>query len=214
MATTMTMAKALNGAFVARWREPQGPLDGRGHRSSRRRLRITDGLQRTSARPRHRLAVAVGHRRPASDSRSAATARSVDSFDASSTGVRPIVSQVANCTTFRRRVQHGDGHSHSFQGGIGAIEHHSESPSLLRTNAGLRVVSCRRRMTPTGYQQSIECDDRSSSANPRVVWKKRGRSRTPPAGLFDAVGDAKDDSRSSATRVNEDRASCGRDGGG
>jgi 2-oxoisovalerate dehydrogenase E1 component beta subunit len=56
-----------------------------------------------------------------------------------------------------------------FQGGIGAIEHHSESPeAYFAATAGLRVVSC---STPNDaywmIQQSIDLDN-------------------PPAGLFDA----------------------------
>jgi len=41
--------------------------------------------------------------------------------------------------------------AHPFGGGIGAVEHHSESPeSLFAHVAGLRVVACGNRWMPTG----------------------------------------------------------------
>jgi pyruvate dehydrogenase E1 component beta subunit len=78
-----------------------------------------------------------------------------------------------------------------YGGGIGAVEHHSESPeAYFAHTAGLRVV------TPSnpvdGYwmiQQAIACDDPVVFLEPkRRYWDKAPVDETtaPPAGLFDA----------------------------
>jgi len=169
--------------------EPQGPLDGRGHRSSRRRLshhrRLAEGLRR---RPRHRLAVgesaivgtAVGL---AIRGYRAVCEIQFDGF------VYPafdqIVSQVA------KLHKRSDGAYNMamviripFQGGIGAIEHHSESPEpYFAQTAGLRVVSC---STPNDaywmIQQSIECDDPIIFCEPKSRYWEKGEVdlETPP----------------------------------
>ncbi len=78
-----------------------------------------------------------------------------------------------------------------FQGGIGAIEHHSESPeAYFAQTAGLRVVSC---STPNDaywmIQQSIEHDDPIIFCEPKSRYWEKGEVDLddPPCGLFDAV---------------------------
>jgi pyruvate dehydrogenase E1 component beta subunit len=78
-----------------------------------------------------------------------------------------------------------------FQGGIGAIEHHSESPeAYFAQTAGLRVVSC---STPNDaywmIQQSIEHDDPIVFCEPKSRYWEKGEVdlENPPHGLFDAV---------------------------
>ncbi len=78
-----------------------------------------------------------------------------------------------------------------FQGGIGAIEHHSESPeAYFAATAGLRVVAC---STPNDaywmIQESIEHDDPIIFCEPKCRYWERGvvDLESPPAGLFDAV---------------------------
>ncbi|HUX05475.1 MAG TPA: alpha-ketoacid dehydrogenase subunit beta [Acidimicrobiales bacterium] len=78
-----------------------------------------------------------------------------------------------------------------FQGGIGAIEHHSESPeAYFAHTAGLRVVSC---STPNDaywmIQQSVEHDDPIIFCEPKSRYWEKGEVDldTPPHGLFDAV---------------------------
>ncbi len=78
-----------------------------------------------------------------------------------------------------------------FQGGIGAIEHHSESPeAYFAHTAGLRVVSC---STPNDaywmIQQAIEHDDPIVFCEPKSRYWEKGEVDldSPPAGLFDAV---------------------------
>jgi len=78
-----------------------------------------------------------------------------------------------------------------FQGGIGAIEHHSESPEpYFAQTAGLRVVSPS--MPNDAYwmiQQSIEHDDPVIFCEPKSRYWEKGEVdlETPPAGLFDAL---------------------------
>jgi pyruvate dehydrogenase E1 component beta subunit len=78
-----------------------------------------------------------------------------------------------------------------FQGGIGAIEHHSESPeAYFAATAGLRVVSC---STPNDaywmIQESIEHDDPIIFCEPKSRYWEKGEVdlENPPAGLFDAA---------------------------
>jgi 2-oxoisovalerate dehydrogenase E1 component beta subunit len=78
-----------------------------------------------------------------------------------------------------------------FQGGIGAIEHHSESPeAYFAQTAGLRVVSC---STPNDaywmIQQAIEHDDPIIFCEPKSRYWEKGEVdlENPPHGLFDAV---------------------------
>ena len=78
-----------------------------------------------------------------------------------------------------------------FQGGIGAIEHHSESPeAYFAHTAGLRVVSP---STPHDaywmIQQSIEHDDPIIFCEPKSRYWEKGEVDLdePGLGLFDAV---------------------------
>ncbi|HQT99127.1 MAG TPA: alpha-ketoacid dehydrogenase subunit beta [Acidimicrobiales bacterium] len=77
-----------------------------------------------------------------------------------------------------------------FQGGIGAIEHHSESPeAYFAQTAGLRVVAC---SNPNDafwmIQQSIEHDDPIIFCEPKSRYWEKGEVEldAPPASLFDA----------------------------
>ncbi|MDE2282538.1 MAG: alpha-ketoacid dehydrogenase subunit beta [Actinomycetales bacterium] len=77
-----------------------------------------------------------------------------------------------------------------FQGGIGAIEHHSESPEAYFVHtAGLRVVAC---STPNDaywmIQQSIEHDDPVIFCEPKSRYWEKGEVDldNPPRGLFEA----------------------------
>ncbi|MDE3065907.1 MAG: alpha-ketoacid dehydrogenase subunit beta, partial [Acidobacteriota bacterium] len=78
-----------------------------------------------------------------------------------------------------------------YQGGIGAIEHHSESPeAYFAHTAGLRVVTC---STPNDaywmIQQSIDHDDPIIFCEPKSRYWEKGEVDldSPPQGLFDAV---------------------------
>jgi len=78
-----------------------------------------------------------------------------------------------------------------FQGGIGAIEHHSESPeSYFAHTPGLRVVSC---STPNDaywmIQQAVACDDPVIFCEPKSRYWEKGEVDldVPSHGLFDAV---------------------------
>ncbi len=78
-----------------------------------------------------------------------------------------------------------------FQGGIGAIEHHSESPEAYFVHtAGLRVVAC---STPNDaywmIQQAVEHDDPIIFCEPKSRYWEKGEVDLdrPPNGLFDAV---------------------------
>ncbi len=78
-----------------------------------------------------------------------------------------------------------------FQGGIGAIEHHSESPEAYFVHTGgLRVVAC---STPHDaywmIQESIRHDDPVIFCEPKSRYWEKGEVDTdlPGPGLFDAV---------------------------
>ncbi len=78
-----------------------------------------------------------------------------------------------------------------FQGGIGAIEHHSESPEAYFVHtAGLRVVAC---STPNDaywmIQQAVEHDDPVIFCEPKSRYWEKGEVDLdgPSNGLFDAV---------------------------
>jgi pyruvate dehydrogenase E1 component beta subunit len=78
-----------------------------------------------------------------------------------------------------------------FQGGIGAIEHHSESPeAYFAHTAGLRVVSC---STPNDaywmIQQAIEHDDPIIFCEPKSRYWEKGEVDldNPPGGLFETA---------------------------
>ena len=78
-----------------------------------------------------------------------------------------------------------------FQGGIGAIEHHSESPEAYFAHTpGLRVVSC---ATPNDaywmIQQAIQSDDPVIFCEPKSRYWEKGEVdlERPPRGLYDAV---------------------------
>jgi pyruvate dehydrogenase E1 component beta subunit len=70
-----------------------------------------------------------------------------------------------------------------FGGGIGAVEHHSESPEVFFAHtAGLRVVACADAAEAfTMIRQSIECDDPVIFFEPkRRYWDKAGVDMSAP----------------------------------
>jgi len=75
-----------------------------------------------------------------------------------------------------------------FGGGIGAVEHHSESPeALFAHTAGLRVVSCSGPADAyTMIQQSIHCDDPVIFFEPKRRYWDKAEVDTA-AGLADAL---------------------------
>lgn len=75
-----------------------------------------------------------------------------------------------------------------FGGGIGAVEHHSESPeSYFAHTAGLRVVACSNPVDAYWMlQQAIACDDPVLFFEPKGRYYEKGELDTtvPPAPLF------------------------------
>ncbi|MER6989361.1 alpha-ketoacid dehydrogenase subunit beta [Saccharopolyspora hirsuta] len=75
-----------------------------------------------------------------------------------------------------------------FGGGIGAVEHHSESPeSLFAHVGGLKVVSCSNPVDAYWMlQQAIECDDPVLFFEPKRRYYEKAEldPSTPPAPLF------------------------------
>jgi 2-oxoisovalerate dehydrogenase E1 component subunit beta len=194
--TTMTMAKALNeGLRRAMEKNPRVLLMGEDIGKLGGVFRITDGLQKDFGEDRVIDA-------PLAESAIVGTAvglavrgyRTVvemqfDGF------VYPafdqIVSQVAKLHKRTDGVYTmGLVIRLPFQGGIGAIEHHSESPeAYFAHTAGLRVVSC---STPHDaywmIQQSIEHDDPIIFCEPKSRYWEKGDVDldAPTRGLFDA----------------------------
>jgi pyruvate dehydrogenase E1 component beta subunit len=198
MATvTMTMAKALNeGLRRAMEKDPKVLLMGEDIGKLGGVFRITDGLQKDFGQDRvidtplaesAIVGTAVGL---AMRGYRTVCEMQFDGF------VFPafdqIVSQVAK---LRKR---SDGVYTMglvirlpFQGGIGAIEHHSESPEAYFAHTpGLRVVSC---STPNDaywmIQQAIEHDDPIIFCEPKSRYWEKGEVDLDraPHGLFDAV---------------------------
>ena len=160
---------------------PQGPHHGRGRRQARRRLpdhrRPAEGLRRG---PRHRHPAGRVRRSSAPRSAwpSAATGRSARSSSTASSSPASTRSSARSpsSTTARPawckmpitiRIPFG--------GGIGAVEHHSESPeAYFAHTAGLKVVSC---SNPSDaywmIQQAIADDDPVVFFEPkRRYWAK------------------------------------------
>ena len=194
--TTMTMARALNeGMRRAMERDPKVLLMGEDIGKLGGVFRVTDGLQKDFGDDRVIDA-------PLAESAIVGTAvglavrgyRTVveiqfDGF------VYPafdqIVSQVAKLHKRTDGVYTmGLVIRLPFQGGIGAIEHHSESPEAYFVHtAGLRVVAC---STPNDaywmIQQSIEHDDPVIFCEPKSRYWEKGEVDldNPPRGLFEA----------------------------
>ena len=194
---TMTMAKALNeGLRRAMEKDPKVLLMGEDIGKLGGVFRITDGLQKDFGQDRvidtplaesaivgTAVGLAIRGYRPVCEMQ-------FDGF------VFPafdqIVSQVAK---LRKR---SDGVYDMavvirlpFQGGIGAIEHHSESPeSYFAHTPGLRVVSC---STPHDaywmIQQSIESNDPIIFCEPKSRYWEKGEVDlvNPLLGLYDAL---------------------------
>ena len=194
--TTMTMAKALNeGLRRAMEKNPKVLLMGEDIGKLGGVFRITDGLQKDFGEDRVIDA-------PLAESAIVGTAvglairgfRTVvemqfDGF------VYPafdqIVSQVAKLHKRTDGVYTmGLVIRLPFQGGIGAIEHHSESPeAYFAHTAGLRVVAC---ATPNDaywmIQQSVEHDDPIIFCEPKSRYWEKGEVDLdgPARGLFEA----------------------------
>jgi pyruvate dehydrogenase E1 component beta subunit len=177
----LTMAKALNeGLRTSMERDPQGSADGRGHRQARWVFRVTDGLQKDFGEDRvmdtplaesgivgTAIGLAIRGYRPVCEIQ-------FDGF------IYPaydqIVSQLAKLHARSKgalpmpvtiRVPFG--------GGIGAVEHHSESPeAYFAHTAGLKVVSCSNPVDAHFMiQQAIASDDPVLFFEPkRRYWEK------------------------------------------
>jgi pyruvate dehydrogenase E1 component beta subunit len=195
--TTMTMAKALNeGLRRAMEKDPKVLLMGEDIGKLGGVFRITDGLQKDFGQDRvidtplaesAIVGTAVGL---AIRGYRAVCEMQFDGF------VFPafdqIVSQVAKLHKRSDGVYTmGLVIRLPFQGGIGAIEHHSESPEAYFAHTpGLRVVSC---STPHDaywmIQQSIEHDDPIIFCEPKSRYWEKGEVdlEGSPYGLFDAV---------------------------
>ena len=197
MTTTMTLAKALNeGLRRAMEEDKKVLLSGEDIGRLGGVFRITDGLQKDFGEDRVIDA-------PLAESAIVGTAVGL-----CIRGYRPllemqfdgfvypafdqIVSQVA------KLHKRSDGVYNMsmvirlpFQGGIGAIEHHSESPEAYFVHTGgLRVVAC---STPHDaywmIQESIRHDDPVIFCEPKSRYWEKGEVDTdlPGPGLFDAV---------------------------
>ena len=195
--TAMTMAKALNeGLRRAMEKDPKVLLMGEDIGKLGGVFRITDGLQKDFGQDRvidtplaesAIVGTAVGL---AIRGYRAVCEMQFDGF------VFPafdqIVSQVAKLHKRSDGVYTmGLVIRLPFQGGIGAIEHHSESPEAYFAHTpGLRVVSC---STPHDaywmIQQSIEHDDPIIFCEPKSRYWEKGEVdlEGSPYGLFDAV---------------------------
>lgn len=195
--TTMTMAKALNeGLRRAMEKDPKVLLMGEDIGKLGGVFRITDGLQKDFGQDRvidtplgesGIVGTAVGL---AIRGYRAVCEMQFDGF------VFPafdqIVSQVAKLHKRSDGVYTmGLVIRLPFQGGIGAIEHHSESPEAYFAHTpGLRVVSC---STPNDaywmIQQAIESDDPIIFCEPKSRYWEKGEVdlENPPWGLYDAV---------------------------
>ena len=194
---TMTMAKALNeGLRRALELDPKVLLMGEDIGKLGGVFRITDGLQKDFGQER------------VVDTPLAESAIVGTAVGLTMRGYRPvceiqfdgfvfpafdqIVSQVAK---LRKR---SDGVYNlamvirlPFQGGIGAIEHHSESPeAYFAHTAGLRVVAC---STPHDaywmIQQAIASDDPVIFCEPKSRYWEKGEVdlENPTLGLYEAV---------------------------
>ncbi len=197
MTTTMTMAKALNeGLRRAMELDPKVLLMGEDIGKLGGVFRITDGLQKDFGQDRvidtplaesAIVGTAVGL---AIRGYRAVCEMQFDGF------VFPafdqIVSQVAKLHKRSDGVYTmGLVIRLPFQGGIGAIEHHSESPEAYFAHTpGLRVVSC---STPNDaywmIQQAIRSDDPIIFCEPKSRYWEKGEVdlENPPRGLYDAV---------------------------
>ena len=195
--TTMTMAKALNeGLRRAMELDPKVVLMGEDIGKLGGVFRITDGLQKDFGQDRvidtplaesAIVGTAVGL---AIRGYRAVCEMQFDGF------VFPafdqIVSQVAKLHKRSDGVYTmGLVIRLPFQGGIGAIEHHSESPEAYFAHTpGLRVVSC---ATPNDaywmIQQAIQSDDPIIFCEPKSRYWEKGEVdlENPPRGLYDAV---------------------------
>lgn len=195
--TTMTMAKALNeGLRRALESNPKVLLMGEDIGKLGGVFRITDGLQKDFGEDRVIDA-------PLAESAIVGTAvglairgyRTVcemqfDGF------VYPAFDQIVSQVAKLRKRSDGAYNMSlvirlPFQGGIGAIEHHSESPeAYFAHTGGLKVVSC---STPNDaywmIQQAVATDDPIIFCEPKSRYWEKGEVDTenPPAGLFDAV---------------------------
>ncbi len=192
--TSMSIAKAINaGLRAAMERDPKVVVMGEDVGKLGGVFRVTDGLQKDFGEQRvldtplsesgiigAAVGLAIRGFRPVCEIQ-------FDGFVYP--GFDQIVSQLAKLR-FRSqgRVPVPVVVRIPFGGGIGAVEHHSESPeSLFAHVAGLKVVSC---SNPTDaywmIQQSITCDDPVLFFEPkRRYWEKADVDLdATPVGLF------------------------------
>jgi pyruvate dehydrogenase E1 component beta subunit len=181
MATTVTMAKALNnGLRAAMDRDPKVLVMGEDVGKLGGVFRITDGLQKDFGEQRvldtplaesgiigTAVGLAIRGFRPVCEIQ-------FDGFVFP--GFDQIVSQLAKLRyRSQGRVPMPVVVRIPFGGGIGAVEHHSESPeSLFAHVAGLKVVACGNPVDAYWMiQQAIESDDPVIFFEPkRRYWEK------------------------------------------
>jgi 2-oxoisovalerate dehydrogenase E1 component beta subunit len=181
MATTVTMAKALNnGLRAAMERDPKVLVMGEDVGKLGGVFRITDGLQKDFGEQRvldtplaesgiigTAVGLAIRGFRPVCEIQ-------FDGFVFP--GYDQIVSQLAKLRyRSQGRVPMPVVVRIPFGGGIGAVEHHSESPEALFAHiAGLKVVACGNPVDAYWMiQQAIESDDPVIFFEPkRRYWEK------------------------------------------
>ena len=147
--TTLTMAKALNdGLRAAMERDPKVLDHGRGRRQARRRLpdhrRAAEGLRRAAGAGHPAVRVRDHRHRDRPGVRGFRPVCEIQFDGFVFPGYDQIVSQLAKLRyRSQGRVPMPVVVRIPFGGGIGAVEHHSESPeSLFAHVAGLKVVAC------------------------------------------------------------------------
>ncbi len=194
--TTMTMAKALNeGLRRAMEKDPKVLLMGEDIGKLGGVFRITDGLQKDFGQDRvvdtplaesaivgTAVGLAIRGYRPVCEMQ-------FDGF------VFPAFDQIVSQVAKLHKRSEGIYNMAMvirlpFQGGIGAIEHHSESPEAYFAHTpGLRVVSC---ATPNDafwmIQQAIDSDDPIIFCEPKSRYWEKGEVDLdgPPRGLCEA----------------------------
>jgi 2-oxoisovalerate dehydrogenase E1 component beta subunit len=192
--TSVTMAKALNhGLRAAMERDPKVLVMGEDVGKLGGVFRITDGLQKDFGEQRvldtplaesgiigTAIGLAIRGYRPVCEIQ-------FDGFVFP--GFDQIVSQLAKLRyRSQGRVPMPVVVRIPFGGGIGAVEHHSESPeSYFAHAAGLKVVACSNPVDAYWMiQQAIECDDPVIFFEPkRRYWEKAELDTTvPPPPLF------------------------------
>ena len=187
------------GAGATPWTPTTGAGDGRGRRPARRGV---PGHRRPACR---RSATPGSSTRPLSESGIIGTA-----IGLAMRGYRPVCEIQFDGFVFpafdQITTQLAKYHARSdgpvrlpvtiripYGGGIGAVEHHSESPEAYFTHtAGLRIVTCSH--ARDGYQmlrQAITCDDPVIFLEPKRRYWDKAEMGEVSEGLFQCAGGAR-----------------------